>query len=352
MVMEGWAWRGLSSRKLFYYYANKGVAMNCSVRRAIVVAAPFPLAWAGVVGVFTALGDRLPDRLATHFGTSGQADGFTGPGAFLSVVTALFLIPGAVAAGLAAGSRTPLGERRAMVAVGYGTPAQLGCVLALLLLANAEAGTAGPEGVEFPLWRLAASCAVAVAVGWLGWLLAGLDTARPAGSADPESGPRLPLAEGELASWTRAVGSPVLLGTGGVTAVLGGALAFAAGPAAGLPLAAIGSAVALFSGCRVTVDRRGLTVTARFAPRPRLRVSLERIEGALSREVRAAELGGWGYRSAAGRSGLVLRSGEALSLRLATGREFVVTVDDAATAAALLNTLAERGRTTAPGGRD
>ncbi|MBL1100022.1 DUF1648 domain-containing protein [Streptomyces coffeae] len=325
--------------------------MARSARRAMVVASPFLLAWAGVLGIFAALADRLPDRLATHFGSSGHADGFTGPGAFLSVVTALFLVPGAVVGWLAFRSRTALGARRALVAVGYGTPAQLGCVFGLLLLANADAGAAGSEPGELPLWQLAVSFAVGAAVGWVGWLLAGLDPASPSGDTDPGRGPRLPLAEGELASWTRTVGSPVLIGVGGATAVLGGALALAAGPPAGLPPAAIGAVTALLSGCRVTVDRRGLTVTARFVARPRLRVPLERIERATSREFRAMELGGWGYRSAAGRSGLVLRSGEALCLRLAaTGKEFVVTVDDAATAAALLNTLAERGRTAAPEG--
>ncbi|QKV92077.1 DUF1648 domain-containing protein [Streptomyces sp. NA02950] len=330
--------------------------MTRSARRALVVASPFALAWAAVLGTFAGLAGRLPDRLATHFGGSGRADGFTGPGAFLSVVTAVLLVPGAVAGWLAFRSRTPLGAQRALVAVGYGTPAQLGCVLGLLLLANADAGAGtgagGAERVDFPLWHLAVSFTVAAAVGWIGWLLAGLDTASVPGDADPDQAPRLPLAEGELASWTHTVGSPVLIGVGGVTAVLGGVLALSAGPAAGLPLAGGGAVAALLSGCRVTVDRRGLTVAARFAPRPRLRVPLERIERATSREVRAMELGGWGYRSWAGRSGLVLRSGEALCLRLATGREFVVTVDDAATAAALLNTLAERGRAAGPGGRD
>jgi hypothetical protein len=44
------------------------------------------------------------------------------------------------------------------------------------------------------------------------------------------------------------------------------------------------------------------------------------------------------------RTALLLRSGEALELDLADGSRFLVTVDDAATAAALVNTLAERAR--------
>ncbi|MCZ0980282.1 hypothetical protein O1L60_18300 [Streptomyces diastatochromogenes] len=54
------------------------------------------------------------------------------------------------------------------------------------------------------------------------------------------------------------------------------------------------------------------------------------------------DFGGWGYRVRAHRTGVVVRSGEALVVRRTGGREFAVTVPDARTAAALLNTLAER----------
>ncbi|MEU8826545.1 hypothetical protein [Streptomyces sp. NPDC048636] len=94
--------------------------MSRSAGRAIVVVAPFLLAWGGVPGMFAVPADRLPSPLATPFGASGHADGFTGPGAFLSVVSALLLVPGAVAGGLAFRSRTPLGAQRARVAVAPG----------------------------------------------------------------------------------------------------------------------------------------------------------------------------------------------------------------------------------------
>ena len=58
-----------------------------------------------------------------------------------------------------------------------------------------------------------------------------------------------------------------------------------------------------------------------------------------------AEFGGWGYRvGRGGRVGIVLRSGPALQVERTGGRSLVVTVDDAATGAALLNTLAARAR--------
>jgi hypothetical protein len=69
------------------------------------------------------------------------------------------------------------------------------------------------------------------------------------------------------------------------------------------------------------------------------------VEEAVSRRiVPLTELGGWGYRVRPERSGFVLRSGEGIVLRLTDGREFVVTVDDAATAAALFNAYLDRAR--------
>lgn len=97
---------------------------------------------------------------------------------------------------------------------------------------------------------------------------------------------------------------------------------------------------------RVTVDRRGVTVRPSFVSRPRVRVPLDEVAGASVRELDTAavlaDYGGWGYRVRAGRTGVVLHSGEALVVRRESGREFAVTVPDAHTAAALLNTLAER----------
>ena len=55
------------------------------------------------------------------------------------------------------------------------------------------------------------------------------------------------------------------------------------------------------------------------------------------------EFGGWGLRlSVEGRFGVVLRQGEAIEVTRANGRRFLVTVDDAATGAALLQALIAR----------
>ena len=93
------------------------------------------------------------------------------------------------------------------------------------------------------------------------------------------------------------------------------------------------------------MDGTGLTVRL-LIRRPRIQVPLDEIIEAEVVTVRPiAEFGGWGLRiGAAGRAGVVLRSGPALQVTRTSGRAFVVTVDDAQTGAALLNTLAARAR--------
>ncbi|UQA93120.1 hypothetical protein [Streptomyces halobius] len=49
------------------------------------------------------------------------------------------------------------------------------------------------------------------------------------------------------------------------------------------------------------------------------------------------EVGGWGYRWNPGLSAISLRSGDALWLSLSNGTQFVITIDDAESAAALIN---------------
>ncbi|MEU8871507.1 DUF1648 domain-containing protein [Streptomyces javensis] len=313
-------------------------------RRALIVVAPFVLAWAVVVATFAGLRDRLPDPLATHFGADGKADGFTGTGAFLSVVTAVLIGSGLLTLVPTLRLTKGLAAQRFAVALGYGMSGLLGYAFASLLFANANANAnADATRVSLPLWHLGIALAVAAVMGALGWLLASRDAASSAGPGKRAAAPRLPLAEGEVATWTRSVGSPVLLAVGAGTA-LPGAVLVAVGSATGASLIVAGLISTALARCRVTVDHRGLAVASWFAPRPRMRIPLDRIERATSREAAALSLGGWGYRVRGGGSALVFRSGDALFLTLATGREFAVTVDDASTAAALLNTLIERDR--------
>ncbi|GHF28399.1 hypothetical protein GCM10010218_06900 [Streptomyces mashuensis] len=328
----------------------EGPAGPVGVRRVLVAVVPSVLAAAVVLAVYLSVAGRLPDRPATHFGAGGKADGFSGRGALLGTALAVLLGMGALLGGLTYRLRSTPGPQRALAVLGAGTAVALGWIITAVLLANARAEEASSATVPGTQAALAFGSAALVAGAC--WPLCGRDPEAPAAASGPVAGAaRLALGDAETAGWSRVAGSRVLPAVGALTAAAGLPVGWTAGWPSALPLLVSGALIALLAGARVTADRRGLTVTPSLAPWPRVTVPLERIAEAGRRTVDPwRDFGGWGYRAVPGASGIVLRSGDAISLRLTTGSEFVVTVDDAATAAALLNTLADRARRTPDGG--
>ncbi|ROQ32977.1 uncharacterized protein DUF1648 [Streptomyces sp. PanSC19] len=315
--------------------------MNRSAPRLRALAAlPFALALAVHLALLALSYDRLPDPLATHFGPDGgRADGFTGRTAFTAVSTGLLLALGAGWTHLA---------RRGSLWGAWATAGFTGALLVLLVRDNLDA--ADPARVESPLTNLL----VAVATGAL-LALVGRGLTRLVPREEPAAGPglpdtpRLPLGASEVAGWTRATASRPLTALAVLAlAATPAVLLLAPWPAAllGLLGLVIGLPGLALARVRVTVDRRGVTVRPALASRPRTRIPLDEVAGASVRDLDTAavlaEFGGWGYRVRAHRTGVIVRSGETLVVRRSGGREFAVTVPDARTAAALLNTLAER----------
>ncbi|MEU1821817.1 hypothetical protein ABZ502_05085 [Streptomyces abikoensis] len=324
------------------------MSMSMSTARHLLVAVlPYPLACAAVAFSYRSLRDRLPNPMATHIGSGNKADGFDDPGAFLAVSLTVFLAVGVVFAFLIWLTRSAPGQQRGVAVAGGGMGVALGWIVVGILRANADVGAGGDAAdVTLPGWQAGLAFAAGAVYGLLGWPAAGRDKApAPATEPAPADAARLPLAESESASWTRVAGGRAQVGVGAITLVSAVLIGFVAGWPAALICAAFGVPLVLLCRVRVSADRRGITVTPAVLPWPRLNVPLERIEEAGHRSVDALrDLGGWGYKAHPGVSGIVLRSGDAISARLTNGSEFVVTVDDAATAAALLNTLADRER--------
>ncbi|MEV5240394.1 DUF1648 domain-containing protein [Streptomyces cinnamoneus] len=322
---------------------------SVSSRRILVAVVPPVLAAAAVLATFLSVRDRLPDRMAVHIGGGGHADGFSGQGSFLATALGVLVGDGVLFGALASWIRTNPGVQRVIAVIGGAVAVLTGWLIVAVLLANTDVADA--SSVTLPGVRAALAFAAAALYAAVGWLVCG-----KAEEAETVSGPsagagRLPLGDFETAGWTRVTGSRVLPVTGALVAATGIVVGFTTGWLPALPLLITGVPMALLTGARVTADRRGITVTPSLAPWPRLNVPLERIAEAGHRTVNPVrDFGGWGYRARPGASGIVLRSGDAISARLTTGSEFVVTVDDAATAAALLNTLADRERRTAAGG--
>ncbi|MEV5510196.1 DUF1648 domain-containing protein [Streptomyces orinoci] len=321
--------------------------------RTGLVVTPFLLSCAVFWAVYSAHRDCLPDRLATHFSGSGHADGFSSAGSLPVVALTLLLVAGLLFGVWAyAIEVTPKGWRGQLV-FAYVLAAFLGYVHISVVLVNSGHENSADQ-VSLSLWELPKALGAAALAAALGLLLATLVAPAQRKAAAPAApGPRLDLGRDESAVWTRTVGSPVLRLTGFAETVAGLALCAAGLPFAGVSLVLVGALSAVGgSGARITVDRHGLTAVPAWLPFPRLHIPLERITSAASRRVRLLkDIGGWGYRVRPGQSALAMRSGDALVATLSTGSEFLITVDDAATAARLLNALIVRdGRPADQGG--
>lgn len=307
---------------------------HATARLRALAALPFLLALALHLTLFGLWSDRLPDPMATHFSTEGggRADGWTGLTAFVLLSSGLLL-------GLGTGW-TALVRRGALWGA-WLTAGAVGTLMVLLVRDNLDAADAAD--VVSPLANLTVAAGVGGTAALAGWALARLVPDGPSASEQPGPVETLPLGPGEAAGWSRGTGSRPMTAVGAVLVVAGPVLLLLAPWAVGLVVCAAGALVLGMSQVRVTVDRRGLSLRPALSPWPRVRVPLDEVASARAREIDAlAEFGGWGYRVRARRTGLVLRSGEALVVRRDGGREFAVTVSDARTAAALLNTLAAR----------
>lgn len=294
------------------------------------------------------LRDRLPDPVAMHWGLSGRPDrAYPYPVLFVFPVVWAVVSGGILAA--AARGRAPLRRfRRVWLTAGLAWNAAwlLGTEV---LVIGANLGRAAWTDAAPMTWQVVAMLAVSAAVGGLGWLAGwpGPDV-RPAAAPPP---PAMALAPRERPVWVSTVSARWLLALSLVLFAAALSLALAAllgrpgplwGPAALLAIVAVAGLT--LSSVAVRVTRDGLTIA--FGPLrwPVRRVPLHRIERAWTDERSPAEVGGWGYRGLPGSATIMLRGGECLVIRYTTGGELAISVDDAATGAALLNAYVSAAR--------
>jgi uncharacterized membrane protein len=192
--------------------------------------------------------------------------------------------------------------------------------------------------------------AAGVAIGWF------LQPSTPLPDANGSESPAdpLPTSATERLVW---IGTAAIAGV--AMAVLGGALLLACALAAIMIATGAGgvmTAVIMLASCailiaalvttfafRVRIGPAGLLVRS-LVGWPKIAIPAADIASVRAIEVDPfAEFGGWGLRYGLdGRYGVVLRRGEALEVTRVGGRRFVVTVDDAQTAAAALAAVARK----------
>jgi hypothetical protein len=300
----------------------------------------------GVAVPMQLLSSRLPEPIAVHWGADLQPDGARAQRSALAPPA--LIIAGALLLSLIGASGAYVGGRAGrlvIVTFGSGLAAATNATIIFRNLDKAIWSDAGPQtpallALQFGVALGAA--ALAHAIAWRAWR-----TVQP--PAAPK-GPTLPLADGARAYWSGSASNRVLLGVCGYLLLQAFVLWALAPRLRLLPVwlalhAVVFVVLELFSRIRVSVDGRGVVVRYGHLGLWTQHVPLDRIVSAHAIELDPIAHGGWGYRGSRklfGKASIVVRSGPAVQLDLRGGQQLFITVDDAATAARLLNGLIGR----------
>ena len=314
--------------------------------RILIVAliAPLVLAGAALVWGFS-LAAQLPARIVVHWDLAGHPNGYGSPFQFpialASVCLPLIAIfGGAVVLISHRGPLTPLAKVLAVTSI-WVTLIISVTFLGSLLDRNAGADIGAMLGIA-----LAAATVVAAAA----WFVLPPGVRGVGGSVRSAVTP-VTLADGERASWIRttSVSAGMIWVVVAVCAVIAAVTIFSTIATGGqywwfafVPVVVLLIVLSNFAWT-VRVDGRGLRIRSVLGI-PVVHVPLDQVTSADVTDVQAiSQYGGWGIRFALnGRIGVILRSGEALEVHRRKGLDVVVTVDDASSAAALLNGLVQR----------
>lgn len=301
-----------------------------------VIAVAIQLAWLPV----------LPERIVTHWSFGDVPDAY-GPAWTSPLLTGLIGLLPALIGGVLLVRLTPAGGpswlQKLLAVVVLGMAALISVVatgtLAIQLNGGTGAGGVGP----IVLWGAFA----AIVLGVAGWFIM-----PKAGVVGPRSAPAEPvkIAPGERVAWVGVArfSLPLLLPLLGIVIVLLGitAYVFVTTGIWGMILIPIVVGVSLLGTVfwHVRADERGLQVRGALGW-PLFQVPAADIQSAGVTEVSpmTGEFAGWGIRFGKGRRlGIITRGGQALEVQRRDGRAVVVTVDDAATAAGVLEAYASR----------
>lgn len=323
-------------------------ARSLAVRRFVLVAVIVPAAVALIGAAVQVLAlPSLDETIAIHWNAAGEPDGFapawTQPLMTLGFgfgVPALIALPALPALLRGDGGFT----YRLLGATATWTSVFVVTIFTwTLLLQNGEDGA---DAVAIGRVMLSALL-IASAAGAAAWFAQPRTEARrvPTGGLAP-----IPVSATERVAWVRTstmhpIAAWALWGIA-VAMVLFGTIMIVQQLEGGWVLLIVGAVLTVAGGAtttfRVAVTESGLRVRSVWGV-PRFLVASADIVSVEVVEVNPmGEFGGWGLRAAPGRTGVVLRSGEAIEVTRRDGRRFVVTVADAATGVALLQSYASR----------
>ncbi|WP_193598342.1 DUF1648 domain-containing protein [Microbacterium sp. YJN-G] len=322
--------------------------------------------WAGVIApvillvaalaVLASWMPVLPDPIASHWGPGG-ADAFAPRWTVLLLPVLGLVIAGAMAATVLITTRRTAARGWPATSrfLGAMAPGMSGMLAVLAVaIAGAQRGLDDASDVQdVTAWVLLA-LGIGVVIGLVAWF------AQPSVAAVPAAQHPIvavPLGANERAVWFGTVSTalPARIVIGVVTGVIviTALVTLAMGQAVGWMLLGVAAfmlfLLAITLVFRVTVSEAGLRVRS-LVGWPDTRIPLEFVAAVTVVPLDPfAEFGGWGWRhSLDGRRGVVLRRGDALQITGSDGRVFVVTVDGADEAAAVLLALKDRKAAGAP----
>ncbi|WP_217180288.1 DUF1648 domain-containing protein [Streptomyces sp. AC495_CC817] len=323
-------------------------------RRTFVVlsiAVPLVLTAIGVAVLLSWL-PSLPTTVVTHWGVSG-ADG-TGP-----VWTYLWIL-------LAVGFGIPvLMAVATLTAVGthWGGAARLMGALAAGMGAFAPALTLGSLGIQRGVDDLAAVPGIGgvvllafgalLLIGGLAWAVQPRVRPEPGRTLEPKHA--VHVAGGERVVWLGSTTMP-RAALVGIVILLLALVALAAymlltgvdgGWVVAIVVVVVALALATATSFRVRITPQGFDARS-FVGWPRTTIPVAEIDSARAVDISPfGEFGGWGWRIAVdGRSGIVMRRGPAIEVSRRDRRPFIVTIDGAEEAAALLQAYVDRAQAT------
>jgi hypothetical protein len=326
-------------------------------RRIILIAGVLPAVFAFIgAGLMLSFASELPNPIAIHFDASGAVDGYGSLGGMVAMLVGLVMLFSTiivVSMSTLRASPQQSWHPRFMVAASVWLSAVL--TVGITGTVWAQRGLADAAETGSVVGPFLAGVGIGFALGAGAWFL----TPMPALLDEEFDGtqPAMDLAAQERASWSRSsrpapatvVLFLVIFGAVALASTLSMALSTAEwtwSVVALLVFVLIASVVCFF--WRVSVDHHGVTVRSGMGF-PKITIPLNTISGARVVQVNPfMDFGGWGWRWAGGRSGIVVRAGEALEITRTSGKVLVVTVDDAATAVALLEGLLRRGGPSVP----
>lgn len=296
--------------------------------RALVTIWLIPLVViAGSAAALVSWWQHYPDPIAVHWGLSGNPDGSLPLWLYAAGIVGGM---GLAWLGLIGGTRR--GADAPVTAVVYFILGLLAAVNAQILAYNYDAAD-WHDAASLSWYVVVGVLGAAIVAGFLGWLLAG-----GRGSVG-EDEPLEPVST-NLTSWTGRASNLWIAAIAAVLIVL----CFFVGPVWALLLVAIAVLLVLFAFVRVDAGDSGVLVSLGPVGLPRRRYSFESITGAGAVEITPLAYGGWGWRIRPGRRAYIIRRGQAIRIERATGVAVVITVDDAQTGAAVIDSIARERR--------